>query len=149
MTKRTRIRIFADSNGKHAVAMTLAIVLALAACGPPTATPLPSESASARPTRSPIPTLAEGMTRFKGTITDAATGYPVENVCVIIGQTSDCLENMPHSDENGVWFADLPVAGGSLSWTFKFVKDGYALATAPGVSDAPGEKKLDISLQPK
>jgi len=88
------------------------------------------------------------MTRFKGTITDAGTGAPLEDVCVIIGPPVDCQDNFPHSDEKGLWLADLPVAGG-LSWTFNFSKPGYELTIKKGVSSAPGEQIIDVQLPKK
>jgi len=124
----------------------LAAVLLLASCGPSAAT---GPSTSAKATRSPIPTRADGMTRFSGKIVDGKSGAPVANVCVIIGPPVDCAENMPHSDEDGSWFADLPVAGGGLSWTFNFVKSGYETDVVKLVSEGPGEKRVDVTLQPK
>ena len=144
------------TNGRRALAVTLGIALLTGACaapavGPsasPTATPSGSPTASPKPTRTPIPPLAEGMTRFKGTITDATTGAPIEDVCVIIGPPVDCQDNFPHSDEKGLWLADLPVAGG-LSWTFNFSKAGYELTIKKGVSSAPGEQTIDAKLPKK
>jgi hypothetical protein len=89
------------------------------------------------------------MTRFSGKIVDGKSGAPVADVCVIIGPPVDCAENMPHSDEDGSWFADLPVAGGGLSWTFNFVKSGYETNVVKLVSEGPGEKRIDVTLQPK
>lgn len=89
------------------------------------------------------------MTRFTGVVTDASTGHPVPGVCVLIGAFPDCLENMPHTDEAGRWFVDLPIGSNGFSWTFHFVKDGYGLAIAKAVSDTPGQKTIDIALQPK
>ncbi len=143
-----------NNNGRYALAVTLGIGLLIAACAAPTAstsptaTPSGSPTASPKPTRTPIPSLAEGMTRFKGTITDANTGYPLEDVCVIIGPPVDCQENFPQSDEKGLWLADLPVAGG-LSWTFNFSKPGYELAIKKATSSAPGEQIINVVLQPK
>ncbi|GAC1698866.1 MAG: hypothetical protein NVS9B6_09650 [Candidatus Limnocylindrales bacterium] len=88
------------------------------------------------------------MTRFKGTVTDAATGKPLEDVCVIIGPPFGCQDNFPHTDDKGFWLADLPVAGG-LSWTFNFSKDGYELTIKKGVSSAPGEQTIDAQLPKK
>lgn len=124
----------------------LAAVLLLGGCGPSAAT---GPSASAKATRTPIPTRADGMTRFTGKIVDGKSGAPVADVCVIIGPPVDCAENMPHSDEDGSWFADLPVAGGGLSWTFNFVKSGYETNIVKLVSEGPGEKRVDVTLQPK
>ena len=112
------------------------------------AAPNGSATASPKPTRTPIPPLAEGMTRFKGTITDASTGYSLEDVCVIIGPPVDCQENFPHSDAKGFWLADLPVAAG-LTWTFNFSKVGYALTIRQGTSSAPGEQIIDVQLPKK
>lgn len=139
-----RLRMFADSNVRLSLAVTLAATL-LAGCASGSSGPRPGPSASASPTRSPLPTLAAGMTRFRGTVTDAATGRPLAGVCVVIGPRPDCLENMPHSDEDGTWLADLPVAGG-LSWTFTFLKEGYAPGMVKATSDAPGTKTLDVQL---
>lgn len=144
-----------DSNGRRALVVTVALALALAGCRPaagqasPSVTAVVTPTGSPGPTRTPVPTLAAEMTRFSGTIRDAANGNALAGVCVIIGPPAQCLENMPHSDEDGRWLADLPVAGGTLSWTFTFVKDGYALASATSTSDVAGEKQIDISLQPK
>jgi len=151
-----------NTNGHRKLAGVLGIALLTAACASPvTNTPASaSPSASAvgaasaspaatpKPTRTPIPALAEGMTRFKGTVTDAATGAPVEDVCVIIGPPVDCQDNFPHTDEKGLWLADLPVAGG-LSWTFNFAKTGYELTIKKGVSSAPGEQTIDVKLPKK
>lgn len=149
-----------NTNGRRGLAVTLGIALLTAACAAPGATPSASPSASLaaaasgsptatpKPTRTPIPTLAEGMTRFKGTITDAGTGAPLEDVCVIIGPPVDCQDNFPHSDEKGLWLADLPVAGG-LSWTFNFAKPGYELTIKKAVSSAPGEQTIDVQLPKK
>ena len=89
------------------------------------------------------------MTRFTGKVVDGKSGAPVADVCVIIGPPVDCAENMPHSDDDGSWFADLPVAGGGLSWTFNFVKSGYETNVVKLVSEGPGEKHVDVTLQPK
>ena len=140
---RTALRMFADSNGRPAAAVTLAMALALVACGPAVVTVSPSPSRSGSATARP--TLAAGMTRFSGKINDAATGRAIPGVCVIIGPPSECTDNMPHSDADGGWLADLPIGDG-LSWTFTFVKGGYANATAKGISDTPGEKKVDVTL---
>ena len=78
----------------------------------------------------------------------ALPGYPLEDVCVIIGPPVDCQENFPQSDEKGLWLADLPVAGG-LSWTFNFSKPGYELAIKKATSSAPGEQIINVVLQPK
>lgn len=95
-----------------------------------------------------MPTLAADMTRFTGPITERKTGTPIPDVCVVIGPPLDCLDTMPHSDRDGIWFADLPVAGG-LSWTFNFVKDGYLTEIIKSASDAPGEKQIVVVLTPK
>ena len=151
----TTLPMSKDSNGGRALAVTFTLALLLGACAPAAVRDTPSPSAvsgptaSPGPTKTPLPTLAAGMTRFTGTITDASNGYALSGVCVIIGPPAECLENMPHSDEHGVWVADLPVAGGGLSWTFSFAKNGYTLATRTGTSDVPGEKQIDIALQPK
>ena len=152
-----------NSNRRRTLVMTLGISLLTTACASPT-TPSASPSvgptaspavavsgsptATPKPTRTPIPTLADGFTRFKGTITDATTGTPVEDVCVIIGPPVDCQDNFPHSDEKGLWLADLPVASG-LSWTFNFAKTGYELTIKKGVSSAPGEQTIDVQLPKK
>ena len=146
----------ANTNGPLRLAVTLAVGLLTAACAAP-ATTLPSSSptvsptvaGSPRPTRTPIPSLAEGMTRFKGTVTDATTGKPLEDVCVIIGPPVDCQENFVHSDEKGLWLVDLPVGGGGLSWTFSFSKPGYALTAKMATSSAPGEQIIDVQLPAK
>ena len=143
----------ANPNGHLALAVTLAIGLLIAACTSPAATPsataIPTAAGSPRPTRTPIPALAEGMTRFKGTVTDASTGKPLEDVCVIIGPPVDCQENFVHSDEKGLWLVDLPVGGGGLSWTFSFSKTGYALSAKMATSSAPGEQIIDVQLPAK
>ena len=151
-------------NARRRLAVTLGIgllALVMGACAGPVATPSTSPTASLaaapsgspaatpKPTRTPIPPLAERMTRFKGTITDASTGYPLENVCVIIGPPVDCQENFPHSDEKGLWLADLPVGGGGLSWTFNFSQPGYELTIKKGASTAPGEQIIDVQLPKK
>jgi len=140
----TRPRMVRDSAHQYIAFSCLAAVLLLAACGPTGATG-PSGSA----THTPIPTRADGMTRFSGKIVDGKSGAPVADVCVIIGPPVDCAENMPHSGEDGSWFADLPVAGGGLSWTFNFVKSGYETNVVKVVSEGPGEKRIDVTLQRK
>ena len=154
-----------NTNGRRTLAMTLGIALLTAACAAPatapaspsasataSASPVAAASASAtptpKPTRTPIPSLAPDMTRFKGIVTDATTGKPVEDVCVIIGPPFGCQDNFPHTDEKGFWLADLPVAGG-LSWTFNFSKEGYELTIKKGVSSAPGEQTIDAQLPKK
>jgi hypothetical protein len=146
-----------NTGARRGLALTLGLGLLAAACAAPVTTPSASPSASLaaaasgsptatpKPSRTPIPPLAEGMTRFKGTITDSTTGLPVEDVCVIIGPPVNCQDNFPHSDEKGLWLADLPVAGG-LSWTFNFSKPGYALTIKKAVSSAPGEQTIDVLL---
>lgn len=150
-----------NTNRRRTLAVTLGIALLTAACAAPAASPSSSPSptaslaaaaskaptASPKPTRTPIPPLAEGMTRFKGTITDPGTGSALEDVCVIIGPPVDCQDNFPHSDEKGLWLADLPVGG--LSWTFNFSKSGYELTIKKGVSSAPGEQIIDVQLPKK
>lgn len=153
-----------NTNGRRGLAVTLGLGLLVAACAAPVTTPSPSPSvspspslaavpsgsptATPKPTRTAIPSLGEGMTRFRGTITEAGSGAPVEDVCVIIGPPVDCQDNFPRSDEKGLWVVDLPVAGG-LSWTFNFSKPGYALAIKKGVSSAPGEQIIDVQLERK
>ena len=78
--------------------------------GPPAPTPTPY----------PPPTV-EGLWRIEGTVIDE-NNQPIEGVCLAIGPVG-CQKVSPHSDKDGKFYFDLPVA--NVDYDFHFTKAGY------------------------
>ena len=72
------------------------------------------------PTPYPPPTV-EGLWRIEGHVADEQ-GKPIEGVCLAIGPVG-CQPVSPHSDKDGNFYFDLPVA--SVDYDFHFTKPGY------------------------
>jgi hypothetical protein len=64
----------------------------------------------------PIP---PSFTRYGGTVVDAATGLPIQGVCVYSGPPAGCpLQGTPRTDATGFFAIDYP-AGVTFLWTFE------------------------------
>jgi hypothetical protein len=72
------------------------------------------------PTPYPPPTV-EGLWRIEGHVADEQS-KPIEGVCLAIGPVG-CQAVSPHSDKNGNFYFDLPVA--NVDYEFHFTKPGY------------------------
>jgi len=99
------------------VAALLLYAIASAVAGPKVAVSSPSPVATA----TPIGTLAPGMWRLDGIVTDEA-GKPLQGVCVGIGPAI-CTDVNPRTDSDGKWFLDIPKA--AVDYEFHFTKVGY------------------------
>ena len=77
---------------------------------------------TAKPTPTPYPPpTVEGLWRIEGTIVDQDQ-KPIEGVCLAIGPVG-CQPVSPHSDKDGKFYFDLPVA--NVDYDFHFTKAGY------------------------
>jgi hypothetical protein len=97
-----------------AILLLIALPLAFAYYGTTQGAP------RATPTPYPPPTV-EGLWRIEGTVIDE-TSTPIEGVCLAIGPVG-CQPVSPHSDKDGKFYFDLPVA--SVDYDFHFTKPGY------------------------
>ena len=97
-----------------AILLLIALPLAFAYYGSTQGAPRPT------PTPYPPPTV-EGLWRIEGTIIDE-TSKPIEGVCLAIGPVG-CQPVSPHSDKDGKFYFDLPVA--NVDYDFHFTKPGY------------------------
>lgn len=106
---------------------------------PPTPSPVPT--ATPIPTSTPVTTLAPQGTPstyiVKGTVTDASTGAPLSNVCIVVGIPGNfCWAS---TDANGNYNIDLgsflggPPPSGQ-PWELYFVKTGYKVENAAAFS---------------
>ena len=66
--------------------------------------------------------VQSGFTRYSGHVTDAATGEPLEDVCVYAGPPSGCPKPYLATDAAGRWAFDFP---SGLTWQFNFERVGY------------------------
>lgn len=139
-----------EHNGRwlRDVTLLVAIGFATAMCGGPTSVASPTSSASAAPTpyftSSPPAQRENGFARFRGTVTDAATGRPLQDVCIVIATGGSCQPNSIRTDSAGFWWIDLPV---NVEWDFAWTKDGYA-PLKKHLTSTPGEDLVDVALQP-
>ena len=132
---------------KPNVALSLVVTLLFGGCSTatPSTTPSASPSASAAiATATPRPTIAPGFVRFSGRLTDATTGKPIADGCVVIATGGSCQPASPRTDADGRWSIDLPV---NVDWDFNWTMDGYRRETRRLHSTA-GEQIVDIALQP-
>ena len=97
-----------------AILLLIALPLAFAYYGSTQGAPRPT------PTPYPPPTV-EGLWRIEGTVIDE-TSKPIEGVCLAIGPVG-CQPVSPHSDKDGKFYFDLPVA--NVDYDFHFTKPGY------------------------
>jgi hypothetical protein len=97
-----------------AVLLLIALPLAFAYYGTTQGAPKPT------PTPYPPPTV-EGLWRIEGSILDE-NQKPIEGVCLAIGPVG-CQPVSPHSDKDGKFYFDLPVA--NVDYDFHFTKAGY------------------------
>ena len=97
-----------------AILLLIALPLAFAYYGSTQGAPRPT------PTPYPPPTV-EGLWRIEGTISDEQN-KPIEGVCLAIGPVG-CQPVSPHSDKDGKFYFDLPVA--NVDYDFHFTKPGY------------------------
>ena len=127
---------------KPNAAIWLGVTLLLGACST-AALPAPSASLAVA-TATPLPSLAPGFTRFSGQLTDAATGRPIADGCVVIATGGSCQPASPRTDTEGRWSIDLPA---NIDWDFNWTGDGYRTETRRLHSTA-GEQRVDVALQP-
>ena len=135
------------SSVKPNVAISLIVTLLLSGCSTavPSTTPSVSPSASvAVASATPLPTIAVGFGRFSGRLTDASTGKPIADGCVVIATGGSCQPASPRTDTDGRWWIDLPV---NVDWDFNWTMDGYRPETRR-LHSAAGEQTIDIALQP-
>ncbi|MDO8563106.1 MAG: hypothetical protein Q7S25_04600 [Candidatus Limnocylindria bacterium] len=66
--------------------------------------------------------VQSGFTRYSGHVTDAATGEPLEDICVYAGPPSGCPKPYLATDADGRWAFDFP---SGVSWQFNFERAGY------------------------
>jgi len=132
--------------------------LLLAACTP-AALPPPSSSPSPTPTESPSPpsspadaippgttpfptpgaTITPGSTRVIGTVRHA-DGSPAAGICVVI-EKGLCPIG---TDDQGVWFTDIP--SGPINWNFiyKLTVDGAEVGRQFVLGTSGGELHLPV-----
>lgn len=97
-----------------AVLVLIALPLAIAYYG--------STQGTAKPTATPYPPpTVEGLWRIEGAVIDE-NQKPIEGVCLAIGPVG-CQPVSPHSDKDGKFYFDLPVA--NVDYDFHFTKPGY------------------------
>ena len=87
----------------------------------------PAAAAPAQPTEivhvlSASGPVQSGFTRYSGHVTDAATGEPLEDICVYAGPPSGCPKPYLATDANGRWAFDFP---SGVTWQFNFERAGY------------------------
>lgn len=135
-----------EHNVRSSFRVTVAAIACLLAvtCGPSSGVGPATPSATITPhfTSSPPPVRADGFARFRGTVTDAATGGPLEGVCVVIATEGSCQPASPRTDSAGSWWIDLPAG---VQWDFAWTKDGYR-AEKKRLTSRPGEEVIDIAL---
>jgi hypothetical protein len=96
------------------ILLLIAVPLGFAVYGSSLGAPKPT------PTPYPPPTV-EGLWRVEGHVADEQ-GKPIEGVCLAIGPVG-CQPVSPHSDKDGNYYFDLPVA--NVDYDFHFTKAGY------------------------
>ena len=135
------------SSVKPNVAISLAVTLLFGACStatPSSAPSVPPSASAAVASATPLPTIAVGFGRFSGRLTDATTGKPIADGCVVIATGGSCQPASPRTDADGRWWIDLPV---NVDWDFNWTRDGYRTETRK-LHSSPGEQVVDIALQP-
>ena len=94
---------------------------------PPTIAPTPVPTppptlppACGYPGGVPIATgpLGNGLTRYSGRVTDAATGLGIAGVCVYAGPPMGCPSPNLNTDATGYWAMDFPI-GFAVTWNFQ------------------------------
>jgi hypothetical protein len=94
---------------------------------PPTVAPTPVPTprptlppASGYPGGIPIATggIGNGLMRYSGRVTDAATGLGIAGVCVYAGPPMGCPSPNLNTDATGYWAMDFP-AGFPVTWNFQ------------------------------
>jgi len=90
---------------------------------PPTPVPTPRPTlppASGYPGGVPIATgiIGNGLIRYSGRVTDAATGLGIAGVCVYAGPPMGCPSPNLNTDSTGYWALDFPI-GFAVTWNFQ------------------------------
>ena len=94
---------------------------------PPTVAPTPVPTprptlppASGYPGGVPIANgpIGNGLTRYSGRVTDAATGGGIAGVCVYAGPPMGCPSPNLNTDSTGYWAMDFPI-GFAVTWNFQ------------------------------
>ena len=130
---------------KPNAAIWLGVTLLLGACSTAAVPNAPPVSASpAVATATPLPPVAPGFTRFSGQLTDATTGRPIADGCVVIATGGSCQPASPRTDAEGRWSIDLPA---NIEWDFRWTMDGYRTENRR-LHSTEGEQRVDIALQP-
>ena len=62
--------------------------------------------------------VGNGLQRYSGRVTDAATGLGIAGVCVYAGPPMGCPSPNLNTDSTGYWALDFP-AGFSVTWNFQ------------------------------
>jgi hypothetical protein len=107
-------RLWVSTAGLLLIALPLAFAYYGSTQGPPKPTPTPYP-----------PATVEGLWRIEGTIIDESQ-KPIEGVCLAIGPVG-CQPVSPHSDRDGKFYFDLPVA--NVDYDLHFTKPGYQQLT--------------------
>lgn len=131
---------------KLARIVLLALPAWLVACAP--AATAPSPSPTLPPATDGFPggigsasgPVQSGFTRYSGQVLDAASGKPLQWVCVYAGPPSGCPTPSLVTDASGRWTFDFP---SGLTWPFNFEHPMYEPVTQlTGVT-------LEVKLKPK
>ena len=99
----------------------------------PDVTPLPGTT----PFPTPGPTITPGSTRVIGTIVHP-DGSPAQGICVVLEKGICPIA----TDENGVWFTDIPA--GPISWNFIYRIDGQDAGRQSVAGTSGGELRLPV-----
>lgn len=110
---RTNVADFRSSTALMQGGMDRAGLAPLPATPPPASGGVPGGLPNA------VGPVAPNFTRYGGTVVDAATGLPIQGVCVYSGPPAGCpLQGTSRTDANGFFAIDYP-AGITFAWTFE------------------------------
>lgn len=71
-----------------------------------------------------LPPVPRGHYRVLVRVTDTQTRQPLPDVCVVIG-TSGCPVSALHTNELGIWYADIPQEAKTTYWDLHLELAGY------------------------